>query len=436
MSVDITSTLYDLPEAIGDALYEKVSRLGTADLASGSATGSGVFDQLMAGMKAHLQGEFEKGRITGAEYTKAYIALTQSAMQFAVQFVLGKEQSFWQAQQAQIECISGRIAMEKGRYDFLTTKFTYERMLPLQADLLAAQKTQADLQNDALTAQVTGETLKNETMSYTLQNILPLQKDQLRYQNVGEDLKNQTSTYNLAQILPLQKNLIGYQATGEDLKNQVTSYTLTNIMPLQRIMASYQNTGEDLKNQTTSYNLTNILPLQKAMIQAQTAGEEIKTDTAAFNLATIMPLQAALLGLQNTGEGLKNDTLSYTYTNILPLQKIQQEFQNAQLSYQVSYTLPAQVNLIHEQYEVQRAQTEDTKSNGLTITGLIGKQKDLYAQQVISYQRDSEYKVAKIYSDAWVTQKTIDEGLNAPNHFTNTSIDQLFNILRGKAGLV
>ena len=34
-------------------------------------------------------------------------------------------------------------------------------------------------------------------------------------------------------------------------------------------------------------------------------------------------------------------------------------------------------------------------------------------------------KAARIFSDAWITQKTIDEGLTAPTGFTNASLDQV-----------
>lgn len=58
-----------------------------------SLTGTGTFDVLMQTLKLHLDREFERNRITGAEYAKAYIALTQTALQVAMQYALQKEQS-------------------------------------------------------------------------------------------------------------------------------------------------------------------------------------------------------------------------------------------------------------------------------------------------------------------------------------------------------
>lgn len=91
----------------------------------------------------------------------------------------------------------------------------------------------------------------------------------------------------------------------------------------------------------------------------------------------------------------------------------------------------AQKGLIIEQTEVQRAQTMNTRlDNTTTVAGAIGKQKDLYTQQIASYIRDSELKAAKIFADAWITQKTLDEGLTAPTNFTNATVDIVLSKIR------
>ena len=91
----------------------------------------------------------------------------------------------------------------------------------------------------------------------------------------------------------------------------------------------------------------------------------------------------------------------------------------------------AQKALIIEQTEVQRAQTMNTRLDDVTtVAGAIGKQKDLYTQQIASYIRDSELKAAKIFADAWITQKTLDEGLTAPINFTNATVDTVLTKIR------
>lgn len=67
---------------------------------------------------------------------------------------------------------------------------------------------------------------------------------------------------------------------------------------------------------------------------------------------------------------------------------------------------------------------------------LTDTQIDLYKQQIISYQRDAEVKAARVFTDAWITMKTIDEGLKAPNGFTNERIDDVLAKIRDENGFV
>lgn len=98
--------------------------------------------------------------------------------------------------------------------------------------------------------------------------------------------------------------------------------------------------------------------------------------------------------------------------------------------------LPQQLQLLEEQYEQARAQTLDTRSDGITpVAGSVGKQKDLYTQQIESYKRADETKVMKIFTDAWLTQKTLDEGLLPPTEFANANLDLMLSDLATNVGL-
>jgi hypothetical protein len=134
----------------------------------------------------------------------------------------------------------------------------------------------------------------------------------------------------------------------------------------------------------------------------QTAQQFLVAADQAYWSDLTAEAQIANLVLQGTG-------LTLTNTNILPKQAL----------------------LLAEQIEVQRAQTMNTRTDGVTtVVGSIGKQKDLYTQQIDSYKRDAEMKVAKLYSDAWITQKTLDEGLTAPTQFTNTEVNEVLIAIR------
>lgn len=69
-----------------------------AQLTSGTVSGTGVFDSLMKATKAHLQQEYDAGRITGKDYANVYLGSMQTVMAQAVQFVLQEQTADKQAE--------------------------------------------------------------------------------------------------------------------------------------------------------------------------------------------------------------------------------------------------------------------------------------------------------------------------------------------------
>lgn len=307
--VDLSGDLYKVPDGTGE-LYVPPSKLTNADLTTGQVDGTGVFDTLMTSIAAHLKKEYEANRITGNEYTKAYTGIVGGALATAVQYLLGKDQAYWQAILSQQQARAAEIATVTARVQLETAK---------------AQLATTRLQ--ALTAE---------------------------------------AEYGLTKIR---------------IANEDAQYCLTQA----------QTSGVELDNTAKTYTNTNLLPSQKALLEAQVVGQTT----------------------QNTGLGIDNQTKTYTLSNIMPSQN----------------------NLLKEQIEVQRAQTLDTRVDGQQVRGSVGKQKDLYTQQITSYERDAEVKAAKMFVDAWITQKTIDEGLTAPNGFTNASLDTILSKLKANNDL-
>lgn len=246
--LDLNSPEFNLPGDATSEIYKQVRRITNQDLTTGIIDGPGTFDSLMTGFKAHLREEYQNSRISGAEYTKAFIALTEGAMSNAVQFLLGQDAAYWQAVTAQVGAITARVG-------------------------LAVAKLQ------------------------------------------------------------------------------------------------YYNTLMEARNHRANYALTKL----------KLATEDMTYATGKFNLE-----------------------------NILPQQKL----------------------LLLEQTEAQRAQTLDNRTDGDQVTGLLGKQKDLYSQQITSYKRDAELKAAKVFADAWTVMKTIDEGLVPPNSFSNSNLDTILNTVK------
>ena len=251
--IDFNDPSFAIPNDLNSDLYKAVVRLTNQDLTQGVVGGSGTFDALMGGFKAHLKEEFDANRISGAEYTKAFVALTEGAMSNAVQFLLGRDAAFWQAVTAQANAITARVQLE-------TAKVQYAGVL-LEA------------------------------------------------------------------------------------LNSRANYALTKL--------------------------------------------KLATEDVAFA----------------TGE------------------------------FQLGFILPQQRLLLLEQTESARAQTLDNRTDGALVVGVLGKQKDLYTQQITSYQRDAEVKAAKLWVDAWTVQKTIDEGLLPPANFTNASLDPILTTIKDNNNL-
>ena len=95
-----------------------------------------------------------------------------------------------------------------------------------------------------------------------------------------------------------------------------------------------------------------------------------------------------------------------------------------------------QITLVEEQIDAARAQTKDTAVGGLIpVGGILGSQKSLYDQQRQSYIHDGMNKAAKLLSDAWTTQKTVDDAWTPPGAFLNAYIDPALKEYIGSVGL-
>ncbi|QDF14952.1 hypothetical protein AC3HA13_540 [Escherichia phage vB_EcoP_3HA13] len=175
-----------------------------------------------------------------------------------------------------------------------------------------------------------------------------------------------------------------------------------------------------------------------AQVAAITARANLGIIKANFVTAKIQALatkaEYALTKLKLSNESVTYCTAQYNLSSILPQQLLMLKNQTTQVAEQTKLTTE-QINMTKEQKEAQRAQTSDTRTDGTRVAGSVGKQKELYDQQITSYKRDAEVKAAKLFTDAWVTQKTIDEGLSPPNGFTNSSLDSILTALKNNNAL-
>lgn len=210
-----------------------------------------------------------------------------------------------------------------------------------------------------------------------------------------------TSEYNLKEILPIQKE-------GMINSNDLSKYELTDMSPSKKDLLIAQKDGQLESNKLLEHELTKTVVLKDSILSKEALSIDAKTSIDIYNLSDMLPSQKDLVDAQTRIQGINYTTAEYNLSKILP----------------------AQLTLVLEQGESQRAQTLDTRSDNQMVKGSIGKQKELYTQQITSYKRDAEYKVGKFYVDAFITMKTIDEGLLPPDNFKNTSIDSVLTKIK------
>lgn len=233
-----------------------------------------------------------------------------------------------------------------------------------------------------------------------------LQKDQVRWAALAAQTQAKLALVSLAtaqvglEEAKYRMRLMAYQAAGAEAQ--------TALLKMQLATARVEFC-------TAEYNLENILPKQADNLVAQKLQIEAQTESITRTTEDLLPEQV------RTAEAAA-DAQIYQTANILP-QQLEQ--------------LIEQTKVTTEQYETQRAQTLDTRSNGTTpVAGTLGKQKELHTRQIQSYRQDAQLKAAKPFTDAWITMKTIDEGTLPPTNFNNANLDAILAILRADNDLV
>lgn len=68
-----------------------MTALAITDLTSSTVAGDGIYDLLMKANKAHLQAEYEAGRIRGPEYATVYLGSLEPVLQASLAFLVQKD---------------------------------------------------------------------------------------------------------------------------------------------------------------------------------------------------------------------------------------------------------------------------------------------------------------------------------------------------------
>ena len=198
------------------------------DLTTAEVEGRGVFDELMRATKDHMEQEYTKGRITGANYSNVYLGGLNQVLQVATQFVLQKginsqqilllEEQIAAAEQdtllktAQIALINKQIEQITGEIAF------------------TAQKLLTEVQNTALVTQNTANAVSQNVVITNQGEKLVVDKS-LVQENIYNAQAQRLETVDsvaVAGVLGKQKNLYQAQIDGfeRDAEQKLTKILL------------------------------------------------------------------------------------------------------------------------------------------------------------------------------------------------------------------
>lgn len=368
-NINWNDSAFKVPQELLDLLNQEHKAVDISDVTVKRFDGTGSFDVIMSSAAAHLKEEFKANRITGSDYTKAWISLMESSLVQAVGFTLQKDEAKWKAIQAQLEAITAVSNL----------KLVQAQIAALKADEAAKKASYGLIKAQIVTEELNQCQITAQTANITAEG-LNIPKQGLVLDKQAEQLQAQTdkTLYEVSTYLPAD-------VANKTKQTELLNYELTTIKPQELVL----RTNEALLKK---YELEEIAPQELALKAAQVDLMEFEAQIKEFELLQKVPAEVSVL--------------------------------------------LGQVQLIKEQMETQRANTQGTRTDGATVVGAVGKQIALQDQQIESYKKDIEIKIAKIYADAWNVHETTVEPTVRPTEFEVPKIDNILPKLRTGTGLV
>lgn len=106
--------------------YKEFKPKDINDFTKNTLTGNGVFDRMMNAVELHIQDEYKKNRITGANYANVYLSAMQAVLQTATQFTLSQDESWINLEKLKLEREKLAVEIELQRAQLEVTKAELE----------------------------------------------------------------------------------------------------------------------------------------------------------------------------------------------------------------------------------------------------------------------------------------------------------------------
>lgn len=125
--------------------------------------GSGVLDKLLRTARVHLQDEFQQGRITGKEYSNAYIAIYDRMVQSAIAYALAAEKAPYEI--AQLEAQTTLIEEQRKQVEEETRYRLPAEIQQIQAQTALTTQQKSNLKADGLNIPKQGELIDAQVIA-------------------------------------------------------------------------------------------------------------------------------------------------------------------------------------------------------------------------------------------------------------------------------
>ena len=440
--------------SIDKILLESGAELKVPDvtrLTTQSLDGTGVFDVLMKSTKLHLMDEYKAHRITGEEYSAVYISALNSVMSASIQYLLNYQQE--EKIQAEIalvrqktvtelvntddtiplglgfngdEIVEGLVKIEKDKLVLDQTLTTAQIALTNAEKLLTDSKTTLTTSQSTLTDSESALTTAKVTLTGS-QSDLTIAQGTLAGSENTLTIAKATLTGSENALTSAKTTLTGSQsdlaiAQTDLVGAQIIHSTREGDLMGQRVVTELAQTSDDITNAGIAGLGYNVGTTVKGLIRAQidkTAQDVILTEQkVATEVAQTSDTKPTTLGVMDA-------TTAITGTVSTAKDKA-----------------AAEVTLLSQKANTELSQTADLAVVGgsmlntsTTVAGVTGKQKALFEAQTVGYARDAEQKAAKIMTEAWSIDASVDvAGRNAINHLDDTDLGAVITKL--KAGVI
>ena len=125
--------------------------------------GSGVLDKLLNTARVHLQDEFQQGRITGKEYSNAYIAIYDRMVQSAIAYTLAAEKAPYEI--AQLEAQTALTEEQRKQVEEETRYRLPAEIQQIQAQTTLTTQQKSNLEADGLNIPKQGELIDAQVIA-------------------------------------------------------------------------------------------------------------------------------------------------------------------------------------------------------------------------------------------------------------------------------